>query len=127
MPADLFGLASPPGAHQQLGSHLLSIFIFQLSTKSVIFSSTIHQPNSLSSQLYSKCKGNHRSGTVCFMFNRCCDLPCRPPGTVHCSRSFGISAVPEIVILSLLSKDITPSLSFLPLTFFFSHFSFMHW
>lgn len=48
MPTDRFGLVSPPGAHQQFGSHLLSIFIFQLSTKSITFSSTIHQLNSLS-------------------------------------------------------------------------------
>ena len=81
----------------------------------------------LLSLLHSKHKGNRQSGTVCFVLNRRRDLPYRPPGTVHCSRSFGVSAVPKIVILRLLSKDFSPSLSFLPLTFFFSHSCFMHW
>lgn len=62
--------------------------------------------NHLSAQLplspsHSKRRGNCQSGTVCFAPNRCSDLPYRPPGTVHCSHSFGIAAVPKNIILHL--------------------------
>lgn len=62
--------------------------------------------NHLSAQLplspsHSKRRGNCQSGNVCFEPNRCSDLPYRPPGTVHCSHSFGIAAVPKNIILHL--------------------------